>query len=84
MRSAAPSSVAIGAEIKTTKIKGEALMERHESAARAPSFWDDLTLRPHCPECRMRMISIAAAQGKRSYECLRCGHAADPLAEVSR
>jgi tRNA(Ile2) C34 agmatinyltransferase TiaS len=60
------------------------MMERHDSAAKAPTFWNDLTPRPHCPECRMRMISIAAAQGKRSYECLRCGHAGDAVAEVLR
>jgi DNA-directed RNA polymerase subunit RPC12/RpoP len=59
-------------------------MERHESAVRAPTFWDDITPRPRCPECRMRMIAITAAQGKRSYQCLRCGHAGDPMAEASR
>jgi predicted RNA-binding Zn-ribbon protein involved in translation (DUF1610 family) len=57
-------------------------MERHDPAVKAPTFWDDVTTRPQCPKCQMRMISIAAAQGGRSYECLRCGHAGDSVAEA--
>jgi predicted nucleic-acid-binding Zn-ribbon protein len=30
--------------------------------------------RPHCPRCRMRMITTATPPAPRRLECLRCGY----------
>jgi ribosomal protein S27AE len=38
----------------------------------APSLWDEQQLRLKCPECQMRMITIAGHDER--LECLRCGH----------
>jgi DNA-directed RNA polymerase subunit RPC12/RpoP len=38
-------------------------------------------LRPHCPDCDMRMIVTKGAKlepERKTYECLRCGHEQNP------
>jgi hypothetical protein len=38
-------------------------------------------VRPGCPKCNMNMIvlnTVSIVPGKKTYECLRCGHVSEP------
>jgi predicted RNA-binding Zn-ribbon protein involved in translation (DUF1610 family) len=48
---------------------------------------DTYGIRPDCPACGMHMIvvnEVSIVPGKRTYECLRCGHVAQPQSRGSR
>jgi hypothetical protein len=59
-------------------------MKQQKPAIEAPMFWDNDNCRPHCPNCQLRMILVAAAQADRRYECLRCKRADDIMIEQER
>jgi predicted RNA-binding Zn-ribbon protein involved in translation (DUF1610 family) len=73
------------------KVRLRPAHEDQVQAADPPGFTqtaaEKFGIRPDCPACGMHMISVtdvSLVPGRRTYECLRCGHVSEPDGPESR